>query len=349
MTLPSPPEIITIKAFAEAGIFKPRSVGAQQKGQWMVRFPRVRGRAHFDSSLSMLRLWLGGQGYTCDIMINSCRVGHGIRHYFVCDCCCDRRQKLVFLNAAFVCQAHFLREASNIRQSHRRGYLFMAEKEVMENENGANFVYFDNGILDKPQNIRKKRYKVYQKYTHKLNSMETNHAFSKGQVLIYSDILNFVNDKDEYFIKGISTGDDMFVTPIKPDVLKYYPSLDIRALVSAFPWAQGVVMAQTLAWGDAPPSHSIAMIIDWRGRDPVMACVHHWQDLGDAVWQQLPLHCQPDGRLRFICPIRRVNCDVLYLRDGIFASREAQRLYHPSQRAAGRSKSARGELAKLRP
>ena len=58
-------------------------------------------------------------------------------------------------------------------------------------------------------------------------------------------------------------------------------------------------------------------------------------DINQPRWQNIKLAQGPrSARTRYlVCPLTLTRCDVLYFRNGIFASREAQRLFNRSQRA----------------
>lgn len=129
----------------------------------------------------------------------------------------------------------------------------------------------------------------------------------------------------------------LYRRPDMPQSIVEAPILDLRVICRKFRLEQGRMSAFTLGWSLLETyNHEILVILDWRGVRPFLMIAHRRDLLYDPRWQRVEIIMTFNGRLRFVCPVTGQNCDSLYLRDSFFASWQAQRLFHPSQRSVGR-------------
>jgi len=113
--------------------------------------------------------------------------------------------------------------------------------------------------------------------------------------------------------------------------VEQYPALDLRILRRAGLIRPGECTYDTLTWrNQAPEALSIRIFVDLS--DDLHASIRL---RGDAVTQDIALTAVASGfggvRHHMVCPIAARRCEVLYLVDGIFASRQAHRLTYRSQ------------------
>ncbi|WGM48087.1 hypothetical protein KOAAANKH_02976 [Brevundimonas sp. NIBR10] len=116
--------------------------------------------------------------------------------------------------------------------------------------------------------------------------------------------------------------------------LESVPALDARVLSRL--WARDRVWSTALAWPDmATGAVSIWWLAtDLRDQACLIAGIRPFGS-NDADVQRLELRqagAYKPNNLVFVCPILGTRHDILYLRDGFFASAKAHRLVHASQR-----------------
>jgi len=113
--------------------------------------------------------------------------------------------------------------------------------------------------------------------------------------------------------------------------VEQYPALDLRILRRAGLMRPGECTYDTLTWrNQAPNALSVRIFIDLSDERQGSIRLR-----GDAIIQNITLTAIPSGfggmRHHMLCPIAARPCDVLYLVDGMFASRRAHRLTYRSQ------------------
>jgi hypothetical protein len=123
-----------------------------------------------------------------------------------------------------------------------------------------------------------------------------------------------------------------------PDSLERYAVLDMRILLDRGEFKSDRVSGIRLGWPqEAIGGSSIYLFFDPRAFGmPLMVARIEAED--SAVrWQSIRLLPSPrSNKPRYmLCPLSHISSDVLYFRNGIFASRRAHGLFNPSQRAAG--------------
>jgi hypothetical protein len=113
--------------------------------------------------------------------------------------------------------------------------------------------------------------------------------------------------------------------------VEQYPALDLRILRRAGLMRPGECTYDTLTWrNQAPGALSVRAFIDLS--DDRRATIRL---RGDGINQDIELIATPSGfggtRHHMLCPMAGRPCEVLYLVDGMFASRQAHRLTYRSQ------------------
>jgi len=113
--------------------------------------------------------------------------------------------------------------------------------------------------------------------------------------------------------------------------VEQFPALDLRILRRAGLMRSGECTYDTLTWrNQGPEALSVRIFIDLS--DDRCASIRL---RGDAINQDIALAAVPSGfggvRHHMLCPIVARPCEVLYLVDGKFASRQAHRLTYRSQ------------------
>ena len=179
----------------------------------------------------------------------------------------------------------------------------------------------------------------------KNRALSTSDGIESGQEACEEPVFLAYLDKAAQGRQEILALRDDFAARHPPDSIEAYPALDIKDLLERG-WFEGdVTRAWSLGWpAIATEGHHILVIED--RRDPatplLVACIQH-PNRPEPLWQQIRLIPGPrSDRPRFMeCPVRKRPTEILYLRGGQFASRQAQRLHNPSQRAP--AKAARGK------
>lgn len=170
--------------------------------------------------------------------------------------------------------------------------------------------------------------------------MSTETGLARGQEAGHHEIVH------QYLAGNIDPSD----LPNEPDDvpaesvgrIAAFPELDVNVLLRHIPqWGEALV-ARMLRWEDGDGTiHAPFLVFDGSGAGRFILVGHKSDPAAQPTWQTLRIKHHPNGRDRFVCPVSGVNCDRLYLRNGYFASREVQRLKHPSQFADGRVKKQR--------
>jgi len=113
--------------------------------------------------------------------------------------------------------------------------------------------------------------------------------------------------------------------------IEQFPALDLRILRRAGLMRPGQCMYDTLTWlNQVREALSVRIFIDLS--DDRHASIRL---RGDAITQDITLTVVPSGfggvRYHMLCPVTARSGEVLYLVDGMFASRQAHRLAYRSQ------------------
>lgn len=123
-------------------------------------------------------------------------------------------------------------------------------------------------------------------------------------------------------------------------ILEEFAALDMRALNRIWPdqeklWVAGLRWPAPAMCG----AERIVFAVDVRNDASPILLVRSVFSQAPPVEQVIelrPAHPGAPPRWFLVCPVTGQKCDILFLRDGYFASAKAQRLVHRSQRAAGR-------------
>ena len=113
--------------------------------------------------------------------------------------------------------------------------------------------------------------------------------------------------------------------------VEQFPALDLRILRRAGLMRPGECTYDTLTWqNQGPEALSVRIFIDLSGDRHASIRLR-----GDGIGQDIALTAVPSGfggvRHHMLCPVTSRSCEVLYLVDGKFASRQAHRLTYRSQ------------------
>jgi hypothetical protein len=117
--------------------------------------------------------------------------------------------------------------------------------------------------------------------------------------------------------------------------VEHYPAIDLRVLRRAALIRPGQCTYTTLNWGNqAPEALSARILIDLSGAGDASMRIVDLDDVG-ATTQRVAIECVrcPYGGTRhyFLCPLNGTRCELLFLVDGVFASRKAHSLTYASQ------------------
>lgn len=124
-----------------------------------------------------------------------------------------------------------------------------------------------------------------------------------------------------------------------PDSLEHYGVLDIRILLDRGYFDHDRVAGNRLGWSaDATGVRSIYLFSDSRHSGMPLLIARIEAEDSTVTWQSIRLlPSARSARPRYmLCPFSHIRSDILYFRNGVFASREAQGLYNSLQRSAGR-------------
>lgn len=113
--------------------------------------------------------------------------------------------------------------------------------------------------------------------------------------------------------------------------VEHYPAIDLRILRRAGLIAPGECTYDTLSWrNQASRALRARIFVDLSDADDASLRI-----VGDGIDQRAAMACVPWAfggmRCYFLCPIYGTRCEVLYLVDGILASRKAHGLTYASQ------------------
>lgn len=258
------------------------------------------------------------------------------RPFFVCDCCGKYRNHIVIDYGQPVCVEEYREERGPVRgRPVRCARVVIALEDLRRLRPIAAF--WDPGR--EGFRVRRKRRSVTPLPTPKTKDrLSTEQALLLGRGAADFDFTAMVENERGSFWAQVDTAKG-FRRPDNVALISDHPVLDIRVLAPAL-LREGSLRAQTLCWGERSEPHvEILFVADWRDAEPHLVAVWDYGNIEAPRMQNIRILLQSTKRLRFICPVEGKNYDVLYLRDGLFASRIAQRLVHPSQRAAGRTKN----------
>jgi hypothetical protein len=150
--------------------------------------------------------------------------------------------------------------------------------------------------------------------------------------------VEYVTKPPSYYAKFIP--EKVQTKPLTVEQVDRFPALDIRVLASRDELSEGSAWARTLGWPSwATDGTRLLMVRDLRDANlPMIMIGRMGKNPGECTWQRIALLRNNRNRWFFRCPVTGKRCEILYHRDGVFASREAQRLYNLSQRSDGRAR-----------
>ena len=343
----SPLPFLPMVALSRAGLWKqaPTSEGAETTAWpaiYEVDLPGLVATVTQDSFSADLAITFATEAGTVEarIPVTYNRLFFGVRRYFMCPCCTRATISIIVHDGHLYCREGFVRNAPNGKKALGKALVLEAVQAVHDLKPCARRIAIlpdgDRQNLTPATARRRSRDDNARIDIEQPHPMSTEagwkQGFGSGQ---YEAFCSYkTNDIAETFEDGVQRE---IAPPKGAGLTTSYPGLGIRFLRERHYLRESKLLTHTLRWGthDDPHGH-ILLIADYRGWGPFLAIAHQPFDQSCYDWQFVDIKHAADGRWRFVCPVRRVGCDFLYLRDGSFASREAQRLYHPSQRAAGR-------------
>lgn len=147
---------------------------------------------------------------------------------------------------------------------------------------------------------------------------------------------------DQYRAKSgsewLASGSSVAVPRPQPSIarIENRATLDIRPIVRRFEPERRLVSGMQLGWPvEATGGARLMLFVDFRDPDHSCLTVRSEFEVGiPAAFQVIRLIKAPLSRRWFmVCPVDGKHRDLLYFRDGIFASAAAHRLIYSSQRA----------------
>lgn len=321
----NPLPVIPIVAFNKKGLF---DIPRGYLGRLNLEVPGLHCEATYYASARKLVLSCTVGDATFEFAV---RIGFKTwRPYFICDCCEQLRIHLVVFDAKGYCSAYYRDEGDpSLSRSIRNARVVIAVEDLRRLKPVA------MPPPEREDTVKKAENKPAPKEPKPPHRLSTERALLSGRGAAQYDIVQSPSMRKK--LREVDAAKE-YRWPDWVEPILNVPELNLNRLAPAL-LSEGHVRAQTLRWGDPPYSYDeILFIGDWLGVEPELLAIWDYADLTVARVQHLPLVRQVNGRFRFLCPIRGERFDTLYLRDGIFASRLAHRLVHPSQRAAGRNR-----------
>lgn len=269
-----------------------------------------------------------GVGIEQRVDLTSVRQSYGLRYYFRCPTCRERSIFLTVDDDMLCCVACSLNGMGDQECAEQKVLVARAKAELRSwrppSKVGKGCRSRLHGNVQSP---------AIQAASAK--DMSTEAALDQGRDgLKFGFVRQFMQYElgNQKYVRG---GD--YRRPDSVKLITEVPRLDLKVLLRRWPIFEEVVeAAHALRWDeDTRPM----LMLKWRGIDLDVAVSHRWwQDTFTPGWQDLLVRRGPNRRHRFVCPVTGKSCDILYLRNGLFASASAQRLVHASQRATGRKR-----------
>jgi len=267
------------------------------------------------------------------------RTAAGQRWFFVCDCCGQLRDGLIWDDGRSVCRTTYVEQGRTGTRAIRRARVTLALADLAERRPMAQRQQLTLAPAVAPKAARPAHSRPQQIS----DWYSTRRALLLGRGAGDYDLVRAAVSSDSEAWHGCDPVGS-YHRPHETALIGQVPELDLRVLAPSLLNSPGRLIARTLCWRDrSGPHHEILFVVDWRKERPQLIAGHDFT-AETARWQPLPLLRQANGRFRFVCPVMRTNYDILYLRGGAFASRQARRMVHCSQRAAGKRV---GKLHKL--
>lgn len=332
--------VFPVRSLSAAGMFKPRSATSwgDPDPSYILKLSGITFKCSYDPPTQNLLVECGTATYAITVDFIAGRI------FFLCDCCGQPRNALVLDQDKFVCRVEYRENGSGYSKSLRSARFTMAFEQLQSHGAVARLVSPaaetpalpdpapEEGTVD-PRRAAE-------------TPLSTTKAIDLGRGAGQYRLYDFYQEKDREVWQNLETA-PKYERPAFSCLTNRYPKLDMNVFGPRLMKQEGSFVARTLCWGERVERHKeVLFFIDWRGELPIVIAAHDFDDEEKISWQRLPLHRQDSGRFRWVCPVSGKNCDTLYLRHGLFASREAQWLYSPSQRAAGRQQGRNGARTK---
>ena len=163
-------------------------------------------------------------------------------------------------------------------------------------------------------------------------------AWEAGRTLTPGDDIHWLSNAVEQ-PSGLSE-------PRDKGALEDHFGLDLNTLLTVSHARTDQLWAHTLVWQTDRETVELAVMVNWSQLEIQIT------DTSSAILDPVPQRIRlirSHSRYRFCCPISGKACDVLFLRDGRFASRTAQKLEYRSQIGRRRVRKSRAKPAALPP
>lgn len=309
--------ILDMRAFEDAGVFE------HPDEDRPFELPYMRGTMCYvpDNDILEFKDPLNCGNQPLEIFIAYADLRFGRRKYFICPWCGQPRLTLVIHEINAICKSCYKAEPNTMSKA-KRDYLLKKAEEVI-------------GIYRiKQQRARELENIDNKPVENSASPIGTEEGLKHGRGAAFHDIYIYYMECSP--AKWRTFENEPFSHPTTTSLTTRHGVLDIRVLAREGMLVPHHAMTTTLVWplgktGD----HTLLIVLDYRDEVPFLMVSHKGNEPSDPSWQRIDMVVGADRKPRFVCPATKGRVDMLYLRNGAFASATAQRLYHPSQRSAG--------------
>lgn len=328
----TPLPLISIGAIVDSGVLQPGAPGELPfvcpSASGVVSFDRASGLATIVAKTEH-----GSQTFKQAVVFRKRKFGN--RAFFKCSCCGQERVFLVLFEERVGCAEHYMTLVGSVPKTHRRALLLEARELLKQQPRRPRPKHAPPESEEtgeaRSSMRREPAPKLPPKRPMTAYDLTTERALILGRGFgDYRIVREYESSRSEMRYERLP---EVYARPDHMAPMMNAPVLDIRVLCRENRLGEEGLRARTLGWPDEYTSgHLILLIQDARAEDPFLMIAHQAEVRDDPRWQRIEIFRLPNGRLRFRCPVSTKACDLLYLRNGSFASWEMQRLYHPSQR-----------------
>jgi len=321
--------ILPINALTRAGFFNQLGSSNASPTAAIVRVDGMTFSCRYDRALECFTITAGQSAYALQFVV-AVTVSTIGRRYFVCDCCGQSREYLVYDEGRLLCASRYVTEGTGPSKAMRAARFKVARDTLAPRMTPA-----ITRVCDPVSQLPAIPSEAIDEALMRATNFSTAKAINRGRGASQFEHFHAASRKSQDYFASIETAPN-FVRPKHVSLTDDHPILDINIFRGQM--VETKLTGRTLCWGERAEVHDeVLFFVNWKDSFPIVIAVHDPFTLSPR-WQRLPLTRQVNGRFRFICPVREMGCQILYLRGGLFASREAQRLYHPSQRVNDKNK-----------
>ena len=180
--------------------------------------------------------------------------------------------------------------------------------------------YLDNRV--RSQGIKAKR------FLHESRPLSTTKGMDCGRGINQYDFFLEVHGYDTPWVVPPFRYPDKSSRPTRSPA-KRFPELDIKVALEKGLLSHEKFTGRTLDWPpESTDNQIIYLFVDARGEVPRL--IFAFEDMTDGTrkWQEVDVLYGPNStKIRyFLCPVSHARCEVLFLRSGFFASKEAHNI-----------------------